>query len=75
VQRSVFGNIRDEDAPEDPLRLSLRLPPFPGSSFMNWDRHAEVLDAAYEWAKRTIDELLAADNPALSTMLAYSKPH
>ena len=41
---------------------------------MNWDRHAEVLDAAYEWAKRTIDELLAADNHPLSTMLAYSKP-
>lgn len=74
VQRSVFGNIRDEAAPADPLQLSLRLPPFPGSSFMNWDRHAEVLDAAYEWAKRTIDELLAADNHPLSTMLAYSKP-
>ena len=34
-----------------------------------------VLDAAYEWAKRTIDELLTADNLALSTMLAYSKAH
>jgi NTE family protein len=73
VQRSVFGNIRDDAAPVDPLQLTFRLPPFSGSSFMNWDRHAEVLDAAYEWAKRTIDELLAADNQALSTMLAYSK--
>lgn len=75
VQRSIFGNIRDEVAPEDPLQLSLRLPAFPGSSFMNWDCHAEVLDAAYEWTKRTIDELLTTDTLALSTMLAYSKAY
>jgi hypothetical protein len=40
---------------------------------MNWDRHAEVFDASYEWAKRTIDSLLAAGDPALTAMLAYSK--
>jgi len=73
IQRSIFGNIRDQFEPRDPHELTLRPPAFRGSSFMNWDRHTEVLDASYEWAKRAIDSLLAAGDPALTAMLAYSK--
>ena len=73
IQRSIFANIRDQSELKDPHELTLRPPAFRGSSFMNWDRHAEVFDASYEWAKRTIDSLLAAGDPALTAMLAYSK--
>ena len=73
IQRSIFGNIRDQAELKDPHEMTLRPPAFQGSSFMNWDRHAEVLDASYEWAKRTIDSLLAAGDSALTAMLANSK--
>ncbi len=73
IQRSIFGNIRDQLKPKPPLELTLQPPAFRGSSFMNWDQNAYVFDASYEWAKLQIDSLLAAGDPALTAMLAYSK--
>ncbi len=72
IQRSIFGNIHQQFGPKHPQELTLIPPAFRGSSFMNWDRHAEVMDAAHEWARRTIDDLLAAGDPAMTAMLAYS---
>ncbi len=73
VQRSIFGNVRETTPPHGADDLLLRPPAFRGSSFMNWDRHADVLDAAYEWALRKIDELRADGNATLATMERVSK--
>jgi NTE family protein len=68
IQRSIFGDFGRKPDPEHPLDLIVRPPAFRGSSLMNWDRHADVLDAAYEWALRTIDALRARGDPALAAM-------
>ena len=73
IQESIFGKLREERVPRDPDELWLRLPPFPGSSFMNWDRHSEVQDAAYDWTRRNLDKLSAADDPGLRRMLVASR--
>ncbi len=72
IQRCIFGNIRHHCDPDEPQDLRLKPPAFPGASSMNWDRNAEVFDASYEWAARTIERLSKEGDPALSAMIAYS---
>ena len=72
IQRSLFSNSPDKAEFADSPRLTLRPPAFPGSSFMNWDRHAEVLDASYKWASKTIDKLVETQEPVFARMLALS---
>jgi NTE family protein len=72
IQRSIFGNRHDLQDSDDPLALVLRPPVFKGSNFMNWDHHADVLDASYEWALTTIEKLRAQSDPALAAMLRLS---
>jgi len=57
IQRSIFTNIRKEPRLAGPHDLFLHPPPFPGSSYMNWDRHADVFDAAYRWGLEVLDSL------------------
>jgi len=56
--------------PIGPLDLVLAPPPFPGSSFMEFDRHSEVSEAAYQWCSTHLDQLAAQDNPGLKALLA-----
>jgi NTE family protein len=56
--------------PIGPLDLVLAPPPFPGSSFINFDRHSEVCEAAYKWCTIELDRLAAEHNPALEAILA-----
>jgi NTE family protein len=72
IQRSMFGATRFRPDPDNQLDLVLRPPAFEGSSFMNWDRHADVLDASYQWALKMIDRLLAQGDPALAAMMRFS---
>ena len=69
IQRAVFAKIGADASALTPHDLVLRPPAFPGSSFMNWDRHADVLEAAHEWASRTIDSLREEGDPALAALL------
>ena len=71
ILRTLFANIGLEPASSE-SDLLLRPPPFPGSSFMNWDGHHQVFEAAYQWARQTIDGLGNAENPALRAMTAAS---
>jgi NTE family protein len=73
IQRSIFGNTRRKADQNDPFELFLRPPAFIGSSFMNWDRHADVLDASYHWARKMIETLQADGNPALAAMISFSR--
>jgi len=68
IQRSLFGNIRNEIIPNEAHDLLLRPPAFPGSSFMNWERHREVLAASYDWGMRTIEGLRADGDTAFAAI-------
>jgi hypothetical protein len=41
-----------------------------GSSFIDFDRHTEVFEAAYRWCNSEIDRLIAEHNLALEAILA-----
>jgi predicted acylesterase/phospholipase RssA len=45
-------------------------PPFPGSSFIDFDRHTEVYEAAYRWCNLQLDQLAAQGHPALAAIFA-----
>jgi len=48
--------------------LVLTVPPLPGASLMDFDRHREVFEAAYEWCRRQMAELSEQGNPALAAI-------
>ncbi len=68
IQRTMFANIGLETTRGD-ADLLWQPPMFPGSSFMDWRGHGEVLDASYAWAQGEIDRGLAAGEPALTALL------
>jgi NTE family protein len=74
LRRSLFANPTFDQSWVGPLDLVLAPPPFPGSSFLDFDRHNDVFRASYDWARRQIDELIAAQDPAMAALLACSKP-
>jgi hypothetical protein len=37
---------------------------------MDFDRHTQVFEAAYQWCRRQIDELAEKGDPALAAILA-----
>jgi NTE family protein len=73
IMLSVFDSVVDRPNPTDPLDLVFRLPPFPGSSDLNWDRHADVIHAAYEWGRAEINKLRREGHPAIVAMERVSQ--
>ena len=69
----MFAKIGEDPFVLTPQDLVLRPPAFPGSSFMNWDRHQDVMEAAQEWASRTIKGLIERRDPALEAILAAAR--
>jgi NTE family protein len=70
LERCLAMNQNPDLLPTGPLDLVLNVPPFPGSNFMDFDRHFEVFEAAYLWCRGQIDALGRAGNPALAAILA-----
>ncbi len=70
LQRCMVTHQNPELLPVGPLDLVLTVPALPGATFMDFDRHSEVFEAAYRWCSRRIDELAQAGNPALAAILA-----
>jgi NTE family protein len=68
VLRSL-GVHQRYDFPPTAHDLVLAPPRFPGSSFLNLDGHAAVLQASRAWALETIDRLAADQNAALAAIL------
>jgi NTE family protein len=58
----------------EPGDLILGPPAFPGSSFLDFDRHTEVFHAAYHWALEQIDLLIAKADPAMMAILQAGSP-
>ena len=71
IMRSIFGRLRSRP-PDDRQELLLCPPAFKGSNFMNWAGHADVINASYDWAHKTIDALRAQGDPAFEEMLLCS---
>jgi NTE family protein len=71
VVRRCIGIHQNPDLlPIEPLDLVLVPPPFPGSSFIDFDLHSEASEAAYRWCTIELDRLAAEHNPALEAILA-----
>jgi NTE family protein len=70
VLRRCFGIHQNPDMlPTGPLDLVLAPPAFPGSSFVDFDRHTDVFKAAYKWCNEQLDRLAAEKDTALATIL------
>ena len=70
IQRCLVMHQAPELLPLGPLDLVLAVPVLAGANFMDFDRHTQVFEAAYQWCRRQIDELLDQGNPALAALLA-----
>jgi NTE family protein len=70
ILRGCIGIHQNPDLlPIERLDLLLAPPAFPGSNVIDFDRHTEVFEAAYQWCNRYIDQLMAECNPALGAIL------
>jgi NTE family protein len=70
LQRCLVLNQNPELLPVGPHDLVLNVPELPGANFLDFDRHLEVFQGAYEWCNARIDELGEKDDPALKAILA-----
>ena len=70
IQRCLVMHQTPELLPLGPLDLVLEVPALSGANFMDFDRHTQIFEAAYQWCRRRIDELLESENPALAAILA-----
>lgn len=70
LERCLSMHQTPDLLPTGPLDLVLNVPPFPGVGFMDFDRHVEIFEAAYQWGRAQIDALSQAGNPALAAILA-----
>jgi NTE family protein len=74
IQQSVFSNIRERREVSGDFDITVQPPVCPGSSFMTWDKHREVVDFSYKWGLETIARLEANGNAALAEMRRLSQP-
>jgi NTE family protein len=74
LARSLSRKINSKVEKKNPLELVLHPPVFPGSSFMDWSRYADVMDASYEWGRKTVQTLREDGDPAFAAMLSLSDP-
>src|SRR5262245_5936392 len=70
LQRCLVLNQDPDRLPIGPLDLVLPVPELPGATLLDFDRHFEVFEGAYQWCKRRIDELGEKNDPALTAILA-----
>jgi NTE family protein len=70
LQRCLVMNQSPDLLPAGPLDLVLSVPSLPGANFMDFDRHSEVFEAAYQWCRQEIDALAKKGDPALTAILA-----
>jgi NTE family protein len=70
LQRCLGMHQSPDSLPVGPLDLVLTVPTLPGANFMDFDRHFEVFEAAYQWSREQIDALSEQGDPALAAILA-----
>ena len=70
LQRCLGMHQSTDLLPLGPHDLVLTVPALAGANFMDFDRHSEVFEAAYQWCRGRIDELTEKGDPALAAILA-----
>lgn len=72
--RSLVAHQRYDTLPISPLDMVMR-PPCPlGVDVTDFDRHTEIFQASYLWARQAIVALEAEGNSAIAAILAAGKP-
>jgi NTE family protein len=68
--RSLVAHQRYDTIPTAPLDHVMRPPIPPGIGVTEFERHAEIFDASYVWARERLAALEAGGNSAIAAMLA-----
>ena len=71
--RSLVAHQRYDALPTTPLDLVMRPPRPLGVEVTDFDRHTEIFDASYLWARQAIAAQLAEGNSAIAAILAAGK--
>ncbi len=71
--RSLVAHQRYDILPTAPLDLVMRPPISDDFNVTDFDRHTEIFDASYLWAREAIAALEAGGNSAMTAILATSK--
>jgi len=67
--RSLVAHQRYDTLPVGPFDTVMRPPPPVGVDVTDFDRHTEIFDASYLWAREAIAALEAADSSAIAAIL------
>jgi NTE family protein len=73
LRRSLFANATFDESLLGPHDLVLDPVPFPGSNFLDFDRHTDVFQASYRWAIDRVDTLIATADPVMTALIQASK--
>jgi NTE family protein len=72
--RSLVAHQRYDALAATPLDHVMR-PPLPaGLRITEFERHTEIFESSYRWAREAITALEAAGDPAIAAILATAKP-
>jgi len=72
--RSLVAHQRYDTLPTTPLDMVMR-PPTPfGVDVTDFDRHQEIFQSSYLWARESIAALEAAHHPAIAAIVASASP-
>ena len=72
--RSLVAHQRYDTLPVGPFDTVMRPPVPPGVELTDFDRHTEIFDASYLWAKEAIAALEAGDSSAIAAILDAGAP-
>jgi NTE family protein len=72
--RSLVAHQRYDTLPTAPLDTVMRPPSPLGIDVTDFDRHTEIFEASYFWARQAIVALEAEGNSAIAAILATGRP-
>ncbi|WP_370168225.1 patatin-like phospholipase family protein [Bradyrhizobium elkanii] len=68
--RSLVAHQRYDTLPTTPLDMVMRPPTPDGIDVTDFDRHQEIFESSYRWARETIAASEAAHHPAIAAIVA-----
>ncbi len=71
--RSLVAHQRYDTLPTTPLDMVMRPPTPDGIDVTDFDRHQEIFESSYRWARETIAASEAAHHPAIAAIVASAK--
>ena len=66
LRRCLFVNSAFDHSLIGVRDLLIAPPPFPGSSFLDFDQHTAVFEASYQWGLSHIDDLVGSQSVPMS---------